>query len=80
MDAAQLRQLQRPLKDRYREDPSAAVITLRAGGDLAATEVSCSVATGRAMVQAGPHPATGGDGTLACSGDMLCRPSSPVRE
>ena len=71
MDATELRQLQRPLKDRYREEPSAAVITLRADGELDETEVSCSVATARAAVEAGLHPATGGDGTLACSGDML---------
>jgi uncharacterized OsmC-like protein len=71
MDSAELRQLQRPLKDRYREEPSAAVITLRADGELDGTQVSCSVATARAVVEAGLHPATGGDGTLACSGDML---------
>ena len=71
MDATELRQLQRPLKDRYREEASAAAITLRAEGALDDTEVSCSVATARAAVVAGLHPATGGDGTLACSGDML---------
>ena len=71
MDADALRQLQRPLKERYRAEPSSAVITLRAEGTLADNDVSCSVQTGRALVEAGLHPATGGDGTLACSGDML---------
>jgi uncharacterized OsmC-like protein len=71
MDAAELRQVQSPLKDRYRADPGAAVVTLRAEGSLAETDVACSVQTGRALVEAGLHPATGGDGTLACSGDML---------
>lgn len=71
MDADELKHLQKPLKDRYRADPEAAVITLRAQGSLSGTEVACSVQTGRALVEAGLHPATGGDGTLACSGDML---------
>ena len=71
MDSAELRALQQPLKDAYRSDPASAVITLRARGELGAEEVSCSVETGRAMAVAGLHPATGGDGTLACSGDML---------
>jgi uncharacterized OsmC-like protein len=71
MDRDSLRQLQRPLKDRYTSDPSAAVLTLHAEGSLADSDVSCSVETGRALVTAGLHPATGGDGTLACSGDML---------
>jgi uncharacterized OsmC-like protein len=71
MDRDELRQVQAPLKDLYRSDPDAALITLRASGDLARAEVSCSVATGPALVEAGLHPATGGDGTLACSGDML---------
>jgi len=71
MDSSQLRALQAPLKDQYREDPSAATITLRAEGSLVDTDVSCSVQTGRALVEAGLHPATGGDGSLACSGDML---------
>jgi len=70
MDADQLRALQRPLKDRYRDEPSTAVITLRADGSLG-DEVSCSVQTGQALVAAGLHPATGGDGSFACSGDML---------
>ncbi|MGO9873643.1 MAG: OsmC family protein [Acidimicrobiia bacterium] len=71
MDADALRELQRPIKEHYRAEPSAAVITLRAEGTLADRDVSCSVQTGRALVEAGLHPATGGDGTLACSGDML---------
>src|SRR5882724_8025599 len=71
MNAEQLRALQAPLKDRYREDPAAAVITLRAQGSLAAEGITCKVATGRALVEAGLHPATGGDGLAVCSGDML---------
>jgi uncharacterized OsmC-like protein len=70
MNAETLRALQAPLKQKYREDPDAAIVTLRASGE--ATEaVSCKVETGRALVEAGLHPATGGDGSLACSGDML---------
>ena len=71
MDSEKLRALQQPLKDAYRSDPASAVITLRAHGELGAEEVSCSVETGRALAVAGLHPATGGDGTLLCSGDML---------
>lgn len=71
MRSEQLQALQSPLKERYRDDPGAAIITLRADADLDTTEVACSVNTGRALVEAGLHPATGGDGTLACSGDML---------
>ena len=71
MDRAELQELQRPLKDRYREDPDAAVITLSAEGTLDAAGIACSVQTGRALVEAGLHPATGGTGALACSGDML---------
>jgi uncharacterized OsmC-like protein len=71
MDTEELRALQQPLKDAYRSDPAAAVVTLRARGQLGAEEVSCSVETGRALAVAGLHPASGGDGTLACSGDML---------
>ena len=67
----ELQALQAPLKQRYREDPSAGVVTLRAEGDLDSAAVSCSVQTGRALVEAGLHPASGGDGGLACSGDML---------
>jgi uncharacterized OsmC-like protein len=61
---------QGPLKDRYREEPDAALVTLRAEGSLG-DGVSCSVQTSRALAEAGLHPATGGDGTLLCSGDML---------
>ena len=71
MDREQLRAIQRPIKERYREEPEAALITLRASGELDADEVACSVQTGRALVEAGLHPGTGGTGTLACSGDML---------
>jgi uncharacterized OsmC-like protein len=71
MDRDELKQLQQPLKDRYREDPDAAVITLRASGELDGDGIACSVQTGRALVEAGLHPATGGSGALACSGDML---------
>jgi len=70
MDRDQLRALQAPLKDQYKSDPGAALITLKAKGDLG-EGISCSVDTGRAIAQAGLHPATGGDGTLLCSGDML---------
>ena len=70
MNAEEIRALQAPLKARYRSEPEAALVTLRAEGRL--TEgISCSVETGRALVQAGLHPATGGTGTLACSGDLL---------
>ena len=71
MDAERLRTIQAPLKDQYRADPSSAVITLHAEGSLDENEVVCSVQTGRALVEAGLHPATGGDGSHACSGDML---------
>jgi len=70
MDAEHLRALQAPLKDKYRVEPDAALITLRARGDIS-DGISCSVQTGRALVKAGLHPATGGTGALACSGDML---------
>jgi uncharacterized OsmC-like protein len=71
MNKEQLRALQRPLKERYRSEPQAALVTLVAEGQLDEQEIACSVETGRALVQAGLHPATGGTGTLACSGDML---------
>ena len=71
MDSAALRELQAPLKEKYRNDPAAAVITLRARGDLAGDGIACKVETGRALVEAGLHPATGGSGIEACSGDML---------
>src|SRR3954466_4181115 len=70
MRSDELRSLQAPLKERYRDEPGAAVVTLSAQGDLG-EGVSCSVATGRAVAEAGLHPATGGDGSLLCSGDML---------
>ena len=70
MDREQLRALQAPLKDSYRTDPGAALITLSATGNLG-EGISCSVQTGRAIAEAGLHPATGGDGSLLCSGDML---------
>ena len=70
MDSAELRAVQQPLKDAYREDPEKAVVTLRAQGQLD-DAISCSVETGRALAVAGLHPASGGDGSLLCSGDML---------
>jgi uncharacterized OsmC-like protein len=71
MDKLELQALQAPLKDQYRAEPDAALITLTAEGTLDPEAVSCTVATGRALVEAGLHPATGGTGMLACSGDML---------
>ena len=71
MNAEELRALQAPLKARYRDDPSAGRVTLRASGRLGAEALTCKVDTGRALVEAGLHPATGGDGSAACSGDML---------
>ena len=71
MNADELRSLQAPLKQRYRDNPDAAVITLRAQGRLGDAAVSCRVETGKALVEAGLHPASGGDGSFACSGDML---------
>jgi uncharacterized OsmC-like protein len=70
MDRDELRALQAPLKERYRAEPDAGLVTLAAEGALG-EGVSCSVQTGRALAQAGLHPATGGDGSLLCSGDML---------
>jgi uncharacterized OsmC-like protein len=70
MDSAELRSMQAPIKERYRDQPETAVVTLMAEGELG-DGISCSVQTGRALVEAGLHPATGGDGLLACSGDML---------
>ena len=67
---AELREVQRPLKSRYRDDPDAALITLKADGDLD-EGITCSVQTGQALVKAGLHPGTGGDGASACTGDML---------
>ena len=70
MDADTLRSIQAPLKERYRSEPAAGMITLRAEGRLGES-ISCRVETGKALVEAGLHPATGGTGELACSGDML---------
>jgi uncharacterized OsmC-like protein len=71
MDAAELRALQAPIKDRYKTSPDAAVITLKAKGALDDTNIACKVETGRALAVAGLHPATGGSGLELCSGDML---------
>jgi uncharacterized OsmC-like protein len=71
MDAAELRAMQAPIKDRYKTDPKAACITLRAKGTLDDTSIACKVETGRALAVAGLHPATGGSGLELCSGDML---------
>jgi uncharacterized OsmC-like protein len=73
MDAAGLRALQAPIKERYKTDPKAAVVTLKAEGSLDATNIACKVETGRTMavMVAGLHPATGGSGLELCSGDML---------
>ena len=71
MKASELRELQAPLKERYRAVPEAALVTLRAQGRLGVEGLTCKVETGRALVEAGLHPATGGDGLSACSGDML---------
>ena len=70
MDAGELKALQAPIKDRYRSDPQAALITLRAHGRMG-EGIACRVETGRALVEAGLHPGTGGSGLQACSGDML---------
>lgn len=71
MKAQELRDLQAPLKARYRDAPESAIITLKADGELGGEGITCKVATGRALVEAGLHPATGGDGLSLCSGDML---------
>ncbi|HWX72463.1 MAG TPA: OsmC family protein [Xanthobacteraceae bacterium] len=71
MDAAGLRALQAPIKERYKTDPKAAVITLKAKGSLDDTSIACKVETGRALAVAGLHLATGGSGLELCSGDML---------
>jgi uncharacterized OsmC-like protein len=70
MNSEELRAVQAPLKERYRAEPDSALVTLRAQGRLG-EGISCRVETGRALVEAGLHPATGGDGLAACSGDML---------
>ncbi len=71
MDATALRALQAPIKDKYRNDPDAAVVTLRAQGTLEDGAIACKVETGRALAIAGLHPASGGSGADLCSGDML---------
>jgi uncharacterized OsmC-like protein len=71
MNADDLRAMQAPLKAKYRDAPDSAVITLKASGELDEAHIACKVDTGRAIVAAGLHPATGGDGSFACSGDML---------
>src|SRR5881398_2173101 len=71
MDAASLRELQAPLKARYREQPDAAHVRLHAEGSIDVDAIACRLDTGRALVEAGLHPATGGSGLQACSGDML---------
>lgn len=71
IDAAALRALQAPIKDSYRNSPDAAVITLRARGEIDDTKISCKIETGRAIMEAGLHPASGGTGMELCSGDML---------
>src|SRR5689334_4927393 len=70
MDAAELKSLQAPIKERFRNEPKSAMITLRAEGKIG-EGVTCNVATGKALVEAGLHPASGGNGLSACSGDML---------
>ena len=71
MNADELRSMQAPLKSRYKDDPKAGVVTLKADGALDQGQLSCRVETGKALVEAGLHPATGGSGLQACSGDML---------
>lgn len=70
MNSEELKKIQDPIKEKYREHPNAAIITLKAQGKIG-EGISCKVETGRALAEAGLHPATGGNGTLACSGDML---------
>jgi uncharacterized OsmC-like protein len=70
MTSDELKSVQAPIKDRYRQEPKSAMVTLRAEGKIG-DGVTCNVATGRALVEAGLHPATGGNGMSACSGDML---------
>ncbi len=71
MDGDQLRALQAPLKEKYKADAKAALVTLKAQGDLSGEGLACKVSTSRALIEAGLHPATGGSGLQACSGDML---------
>ncbi len=70
MKSEELRKIQAPIKEKYREQPTSAIITLKASGEIGAG-ISCKVDTGKALVEAGLHPATGGNGMLACSGDLL---------
>lgn len=70
MNASELKNLQAPLKEKYKEEPESAIITLKARGNIG-EGISCKIETGRALVEAGLHPATGGTGMLACSGDLL---------
>jgi uncharacterized OsmC-like protein len=70
MNTSELKNLQAPIKEKYREQPESAIITLKAEGKIG-EEISCKVETGRSMIEAGLHPATGGTGLQACSGDML---------
>ena len=70
MNTEELKNIQAPLKDKYRLDPAAAIITLKANGKIE-EGISCKIETGRALIEAGLHPATGGNGMLACSGDLL---------
>jgi uncharacterized OsmC-like protein len=70
MDSSILKSIQAPIKEKYKNDPEAALITLKASGKIG-EGISCKVETGRALVEAGLHPATGGTGMLACSGDLL---------
>lgn len=70
MNSEELRAVQTPLKEKYRSEPDAGMITLKAEGQIG-ERITCSIQTGKALVEAGLHPATGGDGTFACSGDML---------
>lgn len=71
MDSEELRSRQAPLKDSYRDDAAAALVTLSSSGELDAEDIVCRIETGKALVAAGLHPATGGSGSLACSGNML---------
>lgn len=71
MNAEEMRALQAPLKERYRQEPGAAMVTLQSQGTLGSENVTCQVQTRQALIEAGLHPATGGDGLAACSGDML---------
>jgi uncharacterized OsmC-like protein len=71
VNSIELREMQAPLKEKYRGDPEAAIVTLQARGMLGGDGIACRVNTGRALVEAGLHPATGGNGAQACSGDML---------